>query len=281
MDALDVLKVCLRRWYVMLPVLVLALGAGVGLAQNQEQQYTASGSFALVYTHGEDIKPNEVDPRGANPLAGENARLLGEALVSAYMSKPRQEDLGKSGTSGVAPGDPDNGTSFSVSLPENSQSYRVEAWGPDPEAVKDVVNAVIASAPDLADQIQERAGATLASRYTTFTTAPTQVSDLPPPSKVKLVVTLVGVGVLAGAALSIIADRMLYRRRRQRADRAPATGPAADPAATPLGARPDQSQQASEKEQRLRGDETPSRAPAMSSRPSGSDPRGRGRQPTR
>ena len=48
-DALDVLKVCLRRWYVVLPVVLLSLAAGLGLALQQKPTYTASGSYALVY----------------------------------------------------------------------------------------------------------------------------------------------------------------------------------------------------------------------------------------
>ena len=48
-DALDVLKVCLRRWYVVLPVVLLSLAAGIGLALQQKPTYTAFGSYALVY----------------------------------------------------------------------------------------------------------------------------------------------------------------------------------------------------------------------------------------
>ena len=250
MDALDVMKVCLRRWYVMLPVVLLAVGAALGLALNQKPVYTAFGSYALVYTHGEDIKPNQVDPRSDNPLSNENATLLAEALAADYMSKPMQKSLGGSGTSGVAPGDAADGSAYSVTLPEGAQSYRVQSWGPDPSAVREVVDSVLTSAPTTAQQIQDRAGAPRESQYTTFTTSPVQVGKLPGSSKVKLISAVGALGVLAGAAMSVIADRLLYRRRRRQADREPPAGPSAGAAPGTTGGTANGEQEVSEETQR-------------------------------
>jgi hypothetical protein len=223
-DALDVLKVCLRRWYVVLPVVLLSLAAGLGLALQQKPTYTASGSYALVYyssaTGREALAPEARDPREGNPLAAEGAVLLGETLVADFMSGASQATLGGIGNSGTAPREPTNDTSYSVTLPEGSQSYLVQTWGKDPQSLRTVVDSVLSAAPMRATQIQERAGAPKRSQYTTFVTGATKVTKLPPTSRLKLIIAVLGVGILAGSALSLVVDRLL-RSRKNRAGRVP------------------------------------------------------------
>ena len=48
--------------------------------------------------------------------------LLGETLVADFMSGASQATLGGIGNSGTAPREPTDDTSYSVSLPEGSQS---------------------------------------------------------------------------------------------------------------------------------------------------------------
>jgi hypothetical protein len=214
-DAFDVLKVCLRRWYVVVPVIVVALGAGFGLAWQQKPTYTAFAGYALVY-HNPISSSSTRDPRDDNPLAVDGAVLLGEALTADFMSGPTQAALGGVGNSGVAPGQADNHTSYSVSLPQNSQSYLVQTWGKDPNSLRTVVESVLNTAPIRAAEIQNRAGAPKRSQYTTFVTSMTQVVDLPPTSKVKLLVAVLGVGILAGSALSLLVDRMIRSHQEKR-----------------------------------------------------------------
>ena len=219
MDALDVLKICLRRWYVVFPVIILALGAGLGLASEQKPTYTAFGGYALVFHDPAAPSSTGRDPREGNPLGGAGAGLLGEALAADFMSGPSQLEFGGVGNSGVAPGQAnDNGISYSVSLPENSESYVAQTWGNDPEGVRTVVDSILAAAPERAAAIQDRAGAPKRSQYTTFVTSTTQVVKLPPTSRIKFLVAVLGVGILAGSALSLVVDRIL-RSRRARAGR--------------------------------------------------------------
>jgi hypothetical protein len=220
-DALDVMKVCLRRWYVMMAVILVAAGAGAGLVRDQAPVYMASGNYALVYTHGEEVLPNQVDPRNANPLSGDNAALLAEALADELRSPTQQRAMASAGTQGYAPGDPPNGSTFTAERPEWSKAYIVQAWGSDPDAVRDVVSSVLDSTPQLAEQIQDRAGAPRSSQWTTFTTSPVQVTALPPASKMKLLIAIGGIGLLAGAALSILFDRLASRRRARSGEEQP------------------------------------------------------------
>lgn len=216
MDALDVVMVCVRRWWVMIPVLLLTAAAGAGLVREQQPVYHASGSYALVFTHGKAISPTKPDPRNANPLGANNGALVGEALIADFMSPSTQLELGGVGNSGSAPDQPESRTRFSILLPQQGTSvYLVQTWGPSEEGARAVVDAVLAAAPSKATSIQDRANAPEMSQYTTFVTSPTQVELLPPPSTMKLLVAVAAVGLMAGAALSLVVDRVLQRRRRR------------------------------------------------------------------
>jgi hypothetical protein len=223
MDALDVLKVCLRRWYVVLPVVIISVAAGLGLALQQRPTYYAFGTYALVY---HTSVPGARDPLLDNPLAASGALVLGEALVADFMSPASQVAYGGVGHSGTAPGEPTDDTSYSVSLPDkeypvNSQLYLFETWGKDPDGLRAVVDSVLKAAPMHAAQIQNRAGAPKRSQFTAFVTGPTRLVMLPSTSKLKLVVAMLGVGILAGSALSLIVDRASWSRPRGRPRREP------------------------------------------------------------
>jgi len=193
----------------MIPCILLSVGAGLGLAWSQKPTYTAYASYALVF-QGRTTSTN--DPRSLNPLTPNDAALLGESLVSDLMSGTTQETMGKPGTSGTAPSAAVDGTHYAVTLPQYSQSYLVQTWSKDSQVARSVVDAVVASTPLKAGQIQTRAGAPPRSQYTTFVTAPTQVNELPPTSTVKLLIAVIAVGLLVGAALSIVIDRLITRQ---------------------------------------------------------------------
>jgi hypothetical protein len=211
-DALDVLKVWLRRWYVVIPIVLLSLAAALGLAHQQKPTYTAFGGYALVYHSPPHLKEGVV-PTEANPLAANGAVVLGEALAADFMSGVSQTTFGGVGNRGTAPRDPEDGTSYSVGQPDGSQSYVVQTWGHDPESLRKVVDSVLADAPGRAALIQDRAGAPKESQYTTFVTGSTRLTKLPPTSPLKLVLALLGVGILVGSALSLLVDHLVRSRK--------------------------------------------------------------------
>ena len=221
MDAFDVIKVCFRRWWVLLPVILLALGSGLGLLQQQKPVYYGFGAFALVYTHGDALMPGGADPRNENPLSGNGAALLGEAMGADFSSATSQERYGGVGNKGTSPSQPDDDSFFHVGVPQGSSAYLVETWGPSPQGVRKVVDSVMAAAPKKASEIQDRAGAPPKSQYTTFITSPTQVVEMPPQSRLKLILAVSAVGLMAGAALSVIVDGLIGRRQRRRAAEPP------------------------------------------------------------
>ncbi|AKU15927.1 hypothetical protein [Luteipulveratus mongoliensis] len=194
----------------MLPVLILAGGIWAGMARQLEPTYTGFGSYAFVYPHSDQIKADAPDPRTSNPL-GSDSTLLGEAVLADLTSVTTQTTLGGT-NSGAAPGQAANGSHYAITLPPQTASYVVQTWGKSQAEVLKVVKSVLANAPKRAEQIQTRAGAPERSRYTTFVTSPPQATELPPQSKVKLFLAVMAVGIIAGAALSLLVDRLVARR---------------------------------------------------------------------
>jgi hypothetical protein len=202
----------------MIPILAISIAAGLGLASQQKPTYTAFGSYALVY---QGTITELRDPRDSNPLGANGALLLGEALAADLMSGPSQLVLGGVGNSGVEPGEADEGTAYSISRPDDSESYLVQTWSKDADSARATIDAVLAAAPAKAIAIQDRVGAPKRSQFTAFVTLPPQIVQLPPTSTLKLVIAMSGVGVLAGAALALIVDRLIVSRRARRTARPP------------------------------------------------------------
>ena len=229
MDTIDILKICFRRWYVMLPILLGAAGVSYQLMQAQVTTFTAATSYGLVQP---DLPAGSVDER--NPLGADGKALVGAALEAQLSSREMQAKLGSAATRGWGPGEIRNDSSYSVKIPQNETTYEVRAWGEDEQAVRDVVERVIKAAPRIADEVQAQVGAPAAVLYRPFVLAPTQVEALPSTSRMKLVVAVMGVGGLMGAAWSIVADRILRQVERRRPERRANVAPAPDRVDPPM-----------------------------------------------
>lgn len=223
MDALDVAKVCLRRWYVCVPIVAIAVLAGMQLTSGRLPTYSATGSFALVYTHAAQVGPNQQDPRIANPLVASGPALLKEAVISDLSSTEVQSELGHQGVSGTPPTSVvvgQNvifGPTFSVDSPRNSQSVVITSYGEDPRAVRATIAEALDAVPRRLAKIQGEFNVPTRAQYTSFVTSTPQMVTYPAQSRMKALVAMAGVGGLAGAALSLLVDRLITRRRQRRA----------------------------------------------------------------
>lgn len=212
MDAVDIAKVCVRRWYVMLPILVGAAGVSYQLAETQEITYTAAASYGLVQP---SLTPEDRADQ-ANPLGSAGDVLVGAALEAQLNSRETQAELGGGDTRGWGPGDTVNKRFYDVRIPQFETTYEVRAWGEDEQEVREVVERVIEAAPDITDALQVRAQVPPSQRYRPFVLASTQVEELPTTGWVKLVIAVMGVGLLMGAAWSVVVDRLLRWRHPKR-----------------------------------------------------------------
>jgi hypothetical protein len=212
-DSLDVVKVCLRRWYIFLPLVLLAAGAGIGLSKQVKPTYTATGSYAFLYPNPEAITPTS-DPRNRNPLVTQgNTALLGEAVQANLSSEVVENALGGNNR-GYAPDETPTQTHYTVTLPPQSASYVVKTWADTQQEAADVVKAVLEAAPKAAKDVQAAAAAPESSNFTAFVTAATQTQELPPQSPAKLLLTVLAIGAVAGAALSLLVDRLFPKRSK-------------------------------------------------------------------
>lgn len=210
----------------MLPILLGAAGVSYQLMQLQETTYTAATSYGLVQPQlasGTSVTGQQ------NPFGPEGSALVGAALEAQLNSRQTQQELGSPATRGWGPGEAENDSAYAVKIPQFETTYEVRAWGGDKEAVRAVVDRVIEAAPRIANDLQTRAGAPPGVRYEPFVLAPTQVDVLPPTSGVKLVIAVMGVGMLVGAAWSIVADRLLRRPKAMARQAAASIGAAAPP----------------------------------------------------
>ncbi|GAA2743207.1 hypothetical protein GCM10009868_16080 [Terrabacter aerolatus] len=261
MDAFDVLKVCLRRWYVGVPIVLLAAVVGVGLSQDRTVEYSGSSSIALIYEASPASKASPDSPISRNPLAGNGGSLLYEAVLADLNSPRTQLELAGDTTSGVPQTEASNGSRFSAYVVPDKQSITVTAYGTDAKAVRATVDRVIAATAKKTTEIQDRAGVPRDGQFTTFLTIGTELSMLPPASASKLIAAVVGVGILAAAALSILVDRLMTRRRKSRKPASRHAATAADAEGIPTG-------NASAPSVTDPQDETPQPAPIVATAPS-------------
>lgn len=216
MDTLDVMRICVKRWYVFVPIVLLAYFASQSLSSQRHPVYSATGTFAVIYKPSVPLKPGQVDPRQMNPLAEGGGALLKQALLADLRSPATQRQLASPGVTGTSPSAPSDGSLFAVTSTATTATVGVATYGPDRAAVSATVNRVLAASSAKAQQLQDRAGAPAAGRLGTFVTLPTQSSELAPQSAIKLVVAIMAIGVIAGAGLSLLLDRLLTKRRARK-----------------------------------------------------------------
>lgn len=221
MDTLDVARVCLRRWYVFGYVLLVAFAASLGLGNERQPVYMSTGNFAVIYRATESPKPDQPDPRELNPLAAGGGSLLKQSIVNDLRSGQSQRALAGPEVKGAGPSDPPDDSRFNVETATNSATVTITAFGLDRNMVHTTVDRVLAAAAGRAKSIQDSVGAPTSGRLTTFVTLPTQTTELPPPSKVKLMIGVMAVGAIAGAALSLLFDQLMTKRKQRRATNGP------------------------------------------------------------
>lgn len=217
MDTLDVARVCARRWYIFLLVLGLAYYASMGLTRQRHADYTSTGNFALIYHLPTTLKPNERDPRETNPLGGGNGQLLKQSIVNDLRSASSQATLAPAGLSGTAPNTPADGSRFAVLTTKDTGTVTITTYGPSAAQTRATVDRVLGVVAGRARAMQDAVGAPANSRYSAFITLPTQTSLLPPPSKAKLLIGVMAVGLIAAAGLSLVVDQLLKRLAARRA----------------------------------------------------------------
>lgn len=209
MDSLDIAKACLRRWYVFFPVLIVALVLGFRYAQARPASYDASGAFVFVYkapagTSAQDQQQR--DPRDANPLS--SGSLLRTAVMGDLTSTATQNEI-----KAKVPGS----TGFTAEVPRNAPQVVIKTTADSQAVALNTIEEVLKIVPQRTKLAQDRAGAPAISQLTTYVTSPPDAEIAASTSTAKMLIGFGVAGLLAGAALSLILERVITSRRRRNA----------------------------------------------------------------
>ena len=215
MDLLGVMRACLRRWYVFLPIVLLTAWLARDQYQQAQPQYTATASVViapsteLVYNRGRQTETGLVvttpfnGSEGPRVLAGLLARALNTATV-------RQQLLPAGGAALTA----------TRNVQEDSTVVNLQVVAADATTDAAALEAVRAGANDVMARIQYDAGAPEGQLYSAVSGGPVDPPLVAYPDRVRGVVAIALAGLLLAVVLSVVAQSLLAGRRR-RQDRVP------------------------------------------------------------
>ncbi|WP_191905661.1 hypothetical protein [Microbacterium caowuchunii] len=235
MNLLDALRGLIRRWYIVVPGLVLAAAASIFVWIDTPPDYERSASLLLL--PGQGVLPEGATNQylymgGLGPVADVVTRAVGgEGLVQAYREDGAEIDIARDAS----------GTGPLMVVTVRATSER---------AAVDILDAVAEQAVVTLDQLQAEQGVRPADRVTMTTIAVAQESEILQRSRLVATGTI-GLGVaLVTLILASVIDGVLIRRRR------PRRGKGEEPSGTLAPEDdPDQDADGDDDDPRLLGDE--------------------------
>jgi hypothetical protein len=206
MDVLTTLRVCVRRWYVALPILIIGILGAVGYAASQKPTWSVTQQLLVTApssTNG--IKPGStsaVNPFGSGPNA---QHLAASGMASALQSQTTKDQIRSIG----------RGANYTAKVDKVAPTVDVTVTGPTRHAVAARLQALTYAAQVDLFNIQQRAGAPVKQFLQVVPSiqgAPTPAEV--PPSRTKGTVAILLLTLLVAAFASIAAERIATRRRR-------------------------------------------------------------------
>ena len=209
MDAFEIAKICLRRFYVFVPIVLLAVAAGVQLSKDRPSSYTGVAAFTVTYpvapAPSSPTSP-EADLRRLNPLFQNGpGPILASVAFSFNSVELKQAIVGLN-----------SGVEIGATGPDIASIVSITAVGPDSGRVITALQRALSRAKDAVVRIQSNAGAKPGSLFTPLTVIQPQITVIRPPSRLKLEIAALMAGVLGGGACSIAVDAIVRRRQRRR-----------------------------------------------------------------
>ena len=215
MDLIGVLRACVRRWYVFLPIIVLTAWLGRDQYQKAEPQYTATAtvviapSAELVYNRGRQADTGLVVTSPFN--GGDGPRVLAGLLARALNTSTVRLQLLPAGGAVVT---------AARNVEEDSTVVNLQVVAADAATDAKALETVRGGANDVLAKIQYDAGAPEGQLYNAVNGGPVDPPLVAYPDRVRGVVAIALAGVLLAVVLSVLAQSLMAGRRRRR-DRAP------------------------------------------------------------
>lgn len=169
MDLLSIIRLMIRRWAVVVPVLLLTFGAVIYLMANRATDYSMSGSYLLV--SGEVLNP---------PSARVEPPAAADALRSQLLQRSVKQQLIDEGLSG----------DYSVTVSDTGTSLSVVIRAEAAEIVLDTAVRLVDLAPELLAEAYDESAATISVRSLTDLSDDTNISPEGEGDGQRFVVTL-------------------------------------------------------------------------------------------
>ena len=207
MDLFTILGTCLRRWYVVLPVLAISGYFAMQAYQQVEPQYTASTSIVILPSQPVPGAPANTDvPTLDNPYAGSGGPKLAAAVLSKNINSSAFRDrLGLSA---------DNTATFTSTVAQAQPIITVDATASSPEAVLSTLDGVTVASRIVLDEFQAVAEAPEAKRYLVAAAVPASDATDITPSRWRTAGAILVIGTALAALLAVAVDAALSSRRK-------------------------------------------------------------------
>jgi len=218
MDIFTILGTCLRRWYVVLPVLALSGYFAMESYQQVEPLYTASSSIVILPNQPPPVESATPEvPTLDNPYAGSGGAKLAAAVLSKNInSSSFRERLGLTA---------DDAVTFVSNVSQQQPIITVDASALTPDEVLRTLDRVTVSARVVLDDFQAVADAPEATRYLVAAAVPaSDVLDVTP-SRWRTAGAILVIGAALAALLATAIDGAIRARRRSAADPSAPHGP--------------------------------------------------------
>ena len=216
MDLFDVAKACIRRWYVFLPIVALAVVSPFLVRILVTPSYTSQAMIGLALPA---MQPQAADPLPRNGLMDAGGALVIADVIADTLNEPAVEDQV------VAAGGKDNYTvkMFPSIQQEQIPLIVVEASEPDPASASKTVELAAAQAGPVTRRMQEAGGVPDDQMV-----KPVVVSGPTPPvqetkGRLKLSVAVFLIGLALAVLAAVVVDVMLMRRNARDDSRRPAS----------------------------------------------------------
>lgn len=233
MDLIDVVRSCVRRWYILLPLLLITMWYGHGTYSSAVTVYYSNAviGFAPPSQRIDQAAPGQPVPRnglldvgGANLIA--NLTALGLRQPSIV---ERVVDGG---------GLPDYSAKV-FPVPANSPPVpliMIEETSTDPGRVTKTLELLTAETAATLTALQQQAQVPADQMVISFTVQPPSAPAGGMPSRIRSTIAILGAGVGLSVLVTVLADVALSRRRqrKQNGDHTRAD-PGSEPAAATSG----------------------------------------------
>ncbi len=230
MDLFDVVRSCLRRWYIVLPLLLLVAWYSYGIYNSTKPVYYSN---AVI---GVSPPSSRIDTAQAGQPVARNGLLdIGGAGLITNMTA-----IGLRDSSVVSQVVADGGSPDYISrmfpVPATSPELpliMIEATEPDPISASKTVTSVVAQADSALRLLQQQAKVPPDQMVTSFVVSPPSPPAAGMPSRTRSTISVFVAGAGLTVVLTVLFDVLLLRwkgRRPKLAQKTAADGP--DPAAT-------------------------------------------------